>query len=125
MKDLTLKINETSLVFITKEGYQIAKLFFHKFCNTPPNPEYRDLLSLPYISIARLIVTKEYRRKKYATELFNKLFELNKDVKSFIISANPDNPEYITKEALLRFYESFGFKRYKETEEGTILILNK
>lgn len=105
MEELELRINETSLVFVTKEGYQIAKLFFHKFYNSPPNPEYCGLLSLPYVSIVRLIVIKEYRRKKYASKLFNKLFEIHKDIKSFIVTANPDDIKYISKEALLRFYK--------------------
>ena len=51
-----------------------------------------------------------------------KFFEIHEDFNSFIVSAQPDDENYMKREDLLNFYRKFGFEFLKETDEGTLMV---
>lgn len=118
---LCIDIQNNCIIMRDINGGQCVRLFFSK-SNLPPVYDYlKPFLSQPYICISRLIVNTNYRNKGLGSLAMKLLINSNPGC-NFIVSAKPDNFTEINKLRLYKFYNSFGFKPFKETEDGLIML---
>jgi GNAT superfamily N-acetyltransferase len=126
VEDLELCVGDSYLLMKNELGGQVVSLYFSNTIEPQEikseYKEVRDSLVFPYSCINRLVVTPKYRRKGLANSIMDKFFEIHKDFNSFIVSAQPDDEDYMKKEDLLNFYRKFGFEFLKETDEGTLMV---
>ena len=121
---LCVNVYLTCVVMSDKSGGQHVRLFFNRFVMSPPNEEFTELLGVPYICILRLVISEKYRRMGYGTLALALMRESNPDVKSYIVNAEPDDIEEISRQELYDFYSRFGFREYRKNEDGMIMLAN-
>lgn len=121
---LCVTIYPTCIVMADRSGGQHVRLFFNRFDMPPPNAEFTGLLGVPYISVLRLLISEKYRRMGYGTLALALMRESNPEVKSYIVNAEPDNIEEISRQDLYGFYSRFGFTEYRKNEDGMIMLAN-
>lgn len=126
MKDLDIHIGNSYIVLKDQSGGQVVQLHFSDSFNSgKTNSEHKEVnesLIAPFSCIVRLFVHPKFRKKGYATFAMDKFFEIHDEFNSFIVSAQPDDEEFMKREDLLKFYRKFGFEFLKETDEGTLMV---
>lgn len=109
LKDL--EFIETNSCFFLKraDDVQVARLFFS--------------VSNNIVCINRLFVNPEYRKKGIANFLLHNLIKTYpKNI--MLVTANPDDLEYMSTNSLLKLYGKFKFVFLRETDEGTLMQRN-
>lgn len=125
MNDLTIHVSDSYVLLKDQNEAQVVQLHFSDSFNGKINSELREVresLVFPFSCIVRLFVHPQFRKKGYATFAMEKFFEVHDDFNSFIVSAEPDDEDYMKREDLLNFYRKFGFEFLKETDEGTLMV---
>lgn len=120
---LCIDILNNCIIMYTKDKGQVVRLFY-SYSNKDPVLKHLNIIK-PYVCILRLYVNPPYRCFGHATLALKLLFEHLPDAKTFILTANPDDPEYMTHQELLNFYGKFGFKVIEEVDEGTKMIFKR
>ncbi len=114
---------DDSLIMKNCNEGQVVKVFYSQSNNKMFISE-SEFRFPPFICINRLYVDPIYRKIGWATVVMNLLIERFKGY-SFLVNAFTDDKEYMSNETLIKFYNSFGFKFLKLSEEGVILIKEK
>lgn len=109
---------ESAIVIRNRNGGQIGRLFF-----SYTEKSTFDACDAPFVCIIRLYVDPKYRRQGIASFMLNRL--ISKFSCNYIVDAYPDDKEYMSSSKLLKFYNSFGFKEDKRTDDGMRMIKRK
>lgn len=120
---LSVDFSNDSIIMRNRFEGQVVRLFYNKV-NDRLFVSESEFKFPPFICINRLYVDFNYRKIGWATIVMNFLIERFKGY-SFIVNAFPDDKEYMTNKRLIEFYNGFGFKFLKASEEGVILIKEK
>lgn len=125
MEILSINEFENSIIFKNKDDAQVVRLFFH-ICKNKLEiyadnkwKNYQQTTKL--INISRLYVVPGYRRRGWATIIIKMLIQKFPGY-TFLINAYPDDKNYMSINELINFYEKFGFKYLRDSEEGVIMI---
>jgi ribosomal protein S18 acetylase RimI-like enzyme len=120
---LSIEFCNGCIVMRNRNEGQVVRLFYNQVDNKMfiSKSEFRFP---PFICINRLYVDFNYRKIGWANVVMNLLIERFKG-HSFLVNAFSDDKEYMSNETLIKFYNSFGFKFLKLSEEGVILIKEK
>ena len=110
---LTIHVSNTYIILKDQNEGQVVQLHFSDSIKSSKinseHIEVRENLVFPFSCIVRLFVHPQFRKKGYATFAMEKFFEIHEDFNSFIVSAQPDDENYMKREDLLNFYRKFGF----------------
>jgi len=117
---LSIEFCDGCIVMRNRNEGQVVRLFYNQADNKMFISE-SEFRFPPFICINRLYVDFNYRKIGWATVVMNLLIERFKGY-SFLVNAFSDDKEYMSNETLIKFYNSFGFKSLKLSEEGVILI---
>ena len=120
---LSIEFCDGCIVMRNRNEGQVVRLFYNQADNKMFISE-SEFRFPPFICINRLYVDFNYRKIGWATVVMNLLIERFKGY-SFLVNAFSDDKEYMSNETLIKFYNSFGFKSLKLSEEGVILIKEK
>lgn len=120
---LSIDFCNSCIVMRNRNEGQVVRLFYNQ-ANNKMFVSESEFRFPPFICINRLYVDFNYRKIGWATVIMNLLIERFKGY-SFLVNAFTDDKEYMSNERLIEFYNSFGFKFLKLSEEGVILIKEK
>ena len=121
------EITDSFIKIKNGSGETIAKLYYMQFNGKAPFIHRIQNVDLkpPFVLINRLFVEYGYRRCGLATEMMQTMLLNFKDIKQFVVVANPDEDSEINRTKLLTFYSSFGFVSKYEVDEGTVMVFNR
>ena len=126
MNGLTIHVSDSYVLLKDHNEAQVVRLYFTDSIKpgkiNSEHIEVNESLIFLFFCIVRLFVHPRFRKKGYATFAMEKFFEIHDEFNSFIVSAQPDDEDYMKREDLLNFYRKFGFEFLKENDEGTLMV---
>ena len=119
---LCIDIQDTCIIMRDQTGGQLVRLFFNKSTDLPVYDYLKPILKPPFICINRLVVSPLYQNNGLGTLVMNLLFDSNPEIRNYIVTAKPDEFTETNEKRLYSFYGKFGFKPFKESEDGLIML---